>query len=80
MSTTLAFLFDVDNTLVDNDAAKNDLAAGVEQTVGGEHAARFWQIYEEVRHEREYVDYLRTLAHFRAEAPHEPGRHRRSAR
>ena len=68
----LAFLFDVDNTLLDNDRAKADLAAEIEQLVGAGRAARFWEAYEQVRREADVVDYPRTLARFRAFFPEEP--------
>ena len=66
-------MFDVDNTLLDNDRAKADLAAGIEQAVGAEAEARFWQIYEDVRRLRDYVDYPHTLERFREAFPQEPG-------
>ena len=45
----IVFLFDVDNTLLDNDALKDDLRAQVEALVGPAPSARFWEIYEAVR-------------------------------
>jgi len=72
----LAFLFDVDNTLVDNDRVKEDLGAQIEQLVGADYAMRFWAIYEAVRRASDYVDLPCTLARFRTawpEAPHFPG-------
>jgi FMN phosphatase YigB (HAD superfamily) len=70
--TDLAFLFDVDNTLLDNDRAKNDLAREIERLVGPERGAQFWDAYEEVRRELGIVDYPRTLARFQATFPDEP--------
>jgi FMN phosphatase YigB (HAD superfamily) len=70
--TDLAFLFDVDNTLLDNDRAKTDLAREIEQLVGSERSACFWDTYEEVRREIDVVDYPRTLARFQATCPDEP--------
>src|SRR4051812_7780786 len=70
--TELAFLFDVDNTLLDNDQAKADLATQITQLVGPERGAHFWDAYEQVRREVDVVDYLRTLARFRALFPDEP--------
>jgi haloacid dehalogenase-like hydrolase len=52
----LVFLVDVDNTLLDNDAAKRDIATQVEHAVGPKQAARFWDLYEQVRAEHGYVD------------------------
>src|SRR3954462_5890574 len=70
--TELAFLFDVDNTLLDNDRAKTDLATQIARLIGPERSARFWDVYEQVRREVDVVDYPRTLARFRALFPDEP--------
>jgi hypothetical protein len=68
-----AFLFDVDNTLLDNDRVKADLAAGIDDAVGKAAGDRFWKIYEDVRRMRDYVDYPHTLQRFREVFPDEPG-------
>jgi FMN phosphatase YigB (HAD superfamily) len=60
----VAFLFDVDNTLLDNDRVKADMAAGIERIAGKARGDRFWQLYEEVRRERDYVDLPATVARF----------------
>jgi FMN phosphatase YigB (HAD superfamily) len=65
----LAFLVDVDNTLLDNDAVKADLAARLAQLMGDDHAASFWAVYENVRRASDYVDFPRTLGQFRAQHP-----------
>lgn len=65
----LVFLVDVDNTLIDNDAVKADLAARVEGLLGQSDAARFWSTYEEVRRERDVVDFPRTLERLSAVLP-----------
>ena len=54
-------LIDVDNTLLDNDAAKRDLAGGVVQVLGTDGAAGFWSAYEAVRAELGVVDIPRTI-------------------
>jgi len=69
---SVAFLFDVDNTLLDNDRVKAELATGIEEAVGKAAGARFWEIYEDVRWMRDYVDYPDTLQRFREAFPHEP--------
>ena len=46
----LSFLLDVDNTLLDNDALKEFLTTQLRQALGAEGAARFWGLYEDVRH------------------------------
>jgi FMN phosphatase YigB (HAD superfamily) len=68
----LVFLLDVDNTLLDNDRAKEDMAARVEALVGAERAQRWWDLYEQVRRETDVVDYPRTLTRYRATFPDEP--------
>jgi FMN phosphatase YigB (HAD superfamily) len=65
----LAFLIDVDNTLLDNDAAKADLARQLEQLMGAAHAASFWAVYEDVRRANDFVDLPRSLGQFRAQHP-----------
>jgi FMN phosphatase YigB (HAD superfamily) len=68
----LVFLFDMDNTLLDNDRVKADLEARIAQLVGPEHGSHFWRLYEEVRQEYDYVDFPRTLERFRVADPEEP--------
>ena len=68
----LVFLLDVDNTLLDNDRAKEDMAAQVEALVGAERAKSWWELYEQVRRETDVVDYPRTLTRYRAAFPDEP--------
>lgn len=69
----LAFLFDVDNTLLDNDRVKRDLVAACDRLLGSSGSRRFWELYEDVRTRRGYVDFPRTLRRFAREFPHEPG-------
>ena len=66
------FLLDVDNTLIDNDAAKRWVEDRLRAAVGPERATRFWAIYEQVREETGVVDYPRTLVRFRRAYPAEP--------
>jgi FMN phosphatase YigB (HAD superfamily) len=60
-SPSLVFLLDVDNTLLDNDRLKDDLQRKILASLGPDRAERFWQIYEQVRAELDYVDYARTI-------------------
>jgi len=60
----LAFLLDVDNTLLDNDRLKGDLDAAVRKLIGPDNAAEFWRVYEGVRKSEEYVDLPETLREF----------------
>jgi hypothetical protein len=59
--------FDVDNTLIDNDAIKADLDANITAIVGQALARRFWALYEAVRQEGSVVDYPKTMARLRPE-------------
>ena len=74
MSDTPAvvFLFDVDNTLLDNDGVQADLKEHLEKTYGIDARDRYWEILEELRSELGYVDYLGALERFRVEAMHRP--------
>ena len=55
------FLLDVDNTLLDNDAAKAELERRILAALRPDRAARFWAIYEDVRRETGVVDFPETL-------------------
>jgi FMN phosphatase YigB (HAD superfamily) len=65
------FLFDVDNTLLDNDRVAADLRAHLEREIGAERARRYWQLFEELRQELGYADYLGALQRCRLEDPRE---------
>ena len=69
----LVFLFDVDNTLLDNDRVTRDLQEYLEQKVGRERRERYWAIFEQLRVELGYADYLGALQRYRAEYPRDPG-------
>lgn len=71
-SSRTVFLFDVDNTLVDNDRVAADLQTHLQKTVGAESAARYWQIFEQLRQELGYADYLGALQRYRVEMPRDP--------
>ncbi len=60
----LVFLFDVDNTLLDNDRAKKDMQAALLDLLGEDGAKRFWHLYEGVRKELDVVSYPETLKRF----------------
>jgi FMN phosphatase YigB (HAD superfamily) len=68
----LVFLFDVDNTLLDNDRVTADLKRHLEQQVGPERQQRYWDIFEQLRTELGYADYLGALQRYRIEYPHDP--------
>ena len=69
----IAFLFDVDNTLLDNDRVRRDLVQAINRIVGPERGARFWELYEEIRQECDYVDFPHTLERFARIYPVETG-------
>jgi FMN phosphatase YigB (HAD superfamily) len=68
----LVFLFDVDNTLLDNDRVTADLKRHLEQQVGPERQQRYWDIFEQIRTELGYADYLGALQRYRLENPRDP--------
>jgi FMN phosphatase YigB (HAD superfamily) len=66
------FLFDVDNTLLDNDRVQADLGAHLADNYGPGIRDRFWVFFEELRAELGYADYLGTLERYRLGAMHHP--------
>ena len=68
----VVFLFDVDNTLLDNDRVTADLKRHLEAEVGLERAQRYWAIFEQLRVELGYADYLGALQRYRGEYPRDP--------
>jgi len=60
---------DVDNTLLDNDAAKAALEARIAAAVDARAARRFWELYDIVREDEDYVDLPATIDRLRTEAP-----------
>jgi FMN phosphatase YigB (HAD superfamily) len=71
--SNLVFLFDVDNTLLNNDHVTADLKNHLQQQVGPERQQRYWDIFEQIRTELGYADYLGALQRYRIEYPHDPG-------
>jgi hypothetical protein len=65
----VVFLFDIDNTLLDNDHVSVDLQKHLAREVGREGAQRYWQIFERLRHELGYADYLGALQEYRRKHP-----------
>ncbi len=66
------FLLDVDNTLLDNDRVTDDLKRHLVREVGEEPAERYWAIFEALRSELGYADYLGALQRYRSGRPHDP--------
>ena len=67
------FLFDVDNTLLDNDRVIADLTKYLKREVGPERARGYWTIFERLRTRLGYADYLGALQRYRSEYPHDLG-------
>jgi FMN phosphatase YigB (HAD superfamily) len=65
----IAFLFDVDNTLLDNDHVVADLMGYLEREIGNERQQRYWTYFEQLRTELGYADYLGALQRYRMEYP-----------
>ena len=69
----LVFLFDVDNTLLDNDRVTDDLKRYLEKQVGPQRQQSYWEIFEQLRAELGYADYLGALQSYRIKYPTDPG-------
>src|SRR5512146_2084694 len=69
---SVVFLVDVDNTLLDNDRIAADLKQHLEREVGHERQERYWAIFEALRAELGYADYLGALQRYRVEHPRDP--------
>ena len=66
------FLFDVDNTLLDNDEIQRHLRAHLEDSYGEAARDRYWAIFQELWGELGYADYLGALERYRREELHDP--------
>ena len=66
------FLFDVDNTLLNNDAVQDDLGDHLEREFGRVKRDRYWAIFEELRAQMGYADYLGALQRYRLENLDDP--------
>ena len=71
-ATGTVFLFDVDNTLLDNDAVQADLGAHLEGEFGRASCERYWAIFEELRAQLGYADSLGALQRYRLENLDDP--------
>ena len=69
----VVFLFDVDNTLLDNDRVIADLTKYLKREVGPERAQCYWTVFEQSRTRLGYADYLGALQLCRKEYPHDLG-------
>jgi FMN phosphatase YigB (HAD superfamily) len=64
----VVFLVDVDNTLLDNDRIIADLRDHLVQEFGPACAGRYWALFDKLRSELGYADYLGALQLYRTEA------------
>lgn len=68
----VVFLLDVDNTLLDNDRVTAELRSYLTRELGEECQERYWAIFESLRSELGYADYLGALQRYRVENLHDP--------
>jgi FMN phosphatase YigB (HAD superfamily) len=69
---TSVFLLDVDNTLLDNDRFEADLKDHLEHEFGAESRQQYMDIYESLREELGYADFLGALQRYRVSNLDEP--------
>ncbi len=69
---TVVVLFDVDNTLLDNDRIAADLPQHLDKEIGARGERQYWTIFEELREQLGYVDYLGALQRYRQAYPRDP--------
>ncbi len=60
----MVFLVDVDNTLLDNDRVKVELERTIADVIGPARMLQFFDLYEQVREEMEFVNFPETLERF----------------
>jgi FMN phosphatase YigB (HAD superfamily) len=72
MMHDLVILFDVDNTLLNNDRVQADLDVYLGVEHGASARKRYWEIFEDLRSELGYADYLGALERYRVEELHDP--------
>src|SRR3546814_9647794 len=68
----VVFLFDVDNTLLDNDRVTDDLRTHLVEEFGKKSADHYWALFEELRAELGYTDYLGALQRYRQGLMNDP--------
>ena len=67
----IVFIFDVDNTLLDNDALKASLRRELIALFGEAGNEKYWAHYEALRKEEGFVDLLGAVQRFRLEYMHD---------
>jgi len=68
----IVFLLDVDNTLLDNDRIQAELKKYLDREVGLESCKQYWAIFEQLRSELGYADYLGALQRYRVQHLDDP--------
>jgi hypothetical protein len=71
-SSQLAFLFDVDNTLLDSDRVIDDLRQHLTTALGEDAQKHYWKIFEDLQNDLGYADYLGAIQRYRCENPRDP--------
>jgi FMN phosphatase YigB (HAD superfamily) len=72
MPDDVIFLLDVDNTLLDNDRVQQDLSEHLERAFGRTRREEYWEIFEALRTELGYSDYLGALQRYRLRTKSDP--------
>ncbi len=72
LTTEVVFLLDVDNTLLDNDRFAADLRGRLTEDFGTTECERYWTIYNDLRKQLGYADYLAALQQFRQQIDDDP--------
>ena len=72
MASPVVFLLDVDNTLLDSDRVVADLMRHLDSVVGHDCQQHYWEIFDHLRAELGYADYLGALQQYRAAHPRDP--------
>jgi FMN phosphatase YigB (HAD superfamily) len=69
LQADIVVLLDCDNTLLDNDVIQDDVRRHLASEFGTERRDRYWAIFERLRGELGYADYLGALQQYRYEVP-----------
>ena len=70
MAADVVFLLDVDNTLLDGDHIVSDMSEHLRAAFGVACAQRYWTIFDDLREELGYADYLGALQRYRLDVAH----------
>jgi FMN phosphatase YigB (HAD superfamily) len=72
LRSEIVFLFDVDNTLLDNDRVIADLRRYLTGAIGPASTEHYFKLFEQLRAELGYADYLGALQRYRLAYPRDP--------